>query len=139
MKKEFVLYDEALALRNLGFNEPCFANYYAGDKSLTPYRGYPNDGDEDTHFSTTINMGYSDKWVTSPLYQQAFRWFREKYNMLSQIFLHDREDVKTWKYEITVIEKYEMKGNSIHYNSYEEAELACLRKLIEIVKNEKYI
>ena len=111
MEKEFVPYEQVLALKELGFDEPCMS-------------------------SRDMNNGKG--LIQLPLYQQAFRWFREKYSLLSEIGLRDREDLSTWKCEITVIGKYDMKHNSTSYNTYEEAELACLEKLIEIVKNKQY-
>ena len=38
MKKEFIPYQQALALKELGFNEPCYATYSSNDKKLT---GFP--------------------------------------------------------------------------------------------------
>jgi hypothetical protein len=58
------------------------------------------------------------------LYQQAFRWFREKYG-LDNAVLKDR----------FVIETEDMLPYWFYgFKTYEEAELTCLIKLIEIVK-----
>jgi hypothetical protein len=129
MNKEFVTYKQSLALKELGFDEPCLA-FYSPKKELHPVFQEPSKG-------PYFNNGNFIETLRVPLYQQAFRWFREKYNLLSEIGLRDREDLSTWKFEITIIGKYEMKHNSISYNTHEEAELACLEKLIEIVKNGK--
>lgn len=124
MEKELIPYEEALALKELGFAEPCIANFYRGDKRLIPYRGYPDKGSEDTHFSTMVNMDYSDAWVTAPLYQQAFRWFREKHKLSGYVC-----DMYRWCIDNMF--------TANEYETYEEAQLACLRKLIKIVKNKK--
>jgi hypothetical protein len=125
MNKEFVPYEQALALKELGFNnENCFGFY--NNAEAIPYIKQD--------LTDELKLIYTGDFE-APLYQQAFRWFREKYNLLSEIGLRDREDLSTWKFEITIIGKYEMKHNSISYNTHEEAELACLIKLIEIVKN----
>ena len=62
----------------------------------------------------------------------AFRWFREKYNLLSRIsYKNDR-----YKFEY----QYKSSANNLYttkYSTYEEAELECLKKLIEIVKDGK--
>jgi len=132
MSEEFIPFDLTLTLKELGFCEPCFATYYVGDKNLIPYRGYPNKGDEDTEFSTIVNMDYSEKWVTAPLYQQAFRWFREKYNIDSFVKHLYKDTLKVGYY--FGVDKY--KGVDFYsegYETYEEAELACLRKLIELI------
>jgi hypothetical protein len=66
MNKEFVPYEEALGLKELGFDEPCFG-FYSGPKTkhigLIWYE-MPNSGKD------TIPVGD----VLAPLYQQAFRW-----------------------------------------------------------------
>jgi len=65
MESLFVLYEIALALKELGFDEPCLGYY---DKTQT------------FHLCSFQNM--NDKgFVSAPLYQQAFRWFREKYDL----------------------------------------------------------
>jgi len=145
MEKEFVPMSLALKMKQLGFDEPCFAGFnptpfdYDGVENLIyPIIHLEFDGEEIIYndFQTEEpNIWTIDSDVIlAPLYQQAFRWFREKYNLLSEIGLRDREDLSTWKFEITIIGKYEMKHNSISYNTHEEAELACLTKLIEIVE-----
>jgi hypothetical protein len=111
--KEFVPYEEALALKELGFDEPCFL----------VFKGC----------------------VASPTFSQAFRWFREKYGLY--YFEDHRCNSKTDISSITYwmgIKKLKLApfGSEVLvgiielgcYNTYEEAELACLRKLIEIVK-----
>ena len=109
MEKEFVPYELSVKLKSLGFDEPCMSVYY-GDV-------------EDIQFTFNVRetqyyaqKGYKNG-VLAPLYQQAFRWFRGKYK-LSHIWIMD-EILDT--------------GNF----TYEEAELACLEKLIEIVDREK--
>ena len=124
MEKEFIPYEQALALKQLGFDEPCFG-YYTGDKKHLVIR--PNMGRR--------NEDLNDIVCTSPLYQQAFRWFREKYRLdgKPEYFLND------WYCFII----NDMKGEDTsrrlftEFPSYEEAELDCLKKLIEIVENEK--
>ena len=113
MKKEFIPYEIALALKELGFNEPCLAyyDYYT--------KGVP------------LNIYESDDGCgqPAPLYQQAFRWFREKHGFYNQI--HKRYG---WEGIIRNSVNGTLEWNDGTYNSPEEAELACLKKLIEIVK-----
>jgi hypothetical protein len=63
--KEFIPYTEALSLKELGFDEPCFGLYH-NDKTF-----YPTQCKSHEQFHGQI--------CSAPLYQQAFRWFREKY------------------------------------------------------------
>lgn len=63
----------------------------------------------------------------------AFKFFREKYNLISSIYpLALLEDTKKWCYEISNFETSWDEGSDLH--SPEEAELECLKKLIQIIK-----
>ena len=47
MKKEFIPYSEALALKELGFDEPCVQAYYTnGENELSAFYSNPNIVDE---------------------------------------------------------------------------------------------
>jgi hypothetical protein len=112
MEKEFISYTEALALKELGFDEPCFGYW-----NIDPYLPNP-----------TFNLvkPFDHEWcIPAPLYQQAFRWFRNNYSIFSSI------DVNYF-YKIYVNDEFF--EESINYNSHEDSELECLKKLIEIVK-----
>ena len=112
MKKEFVPYTEAEALKELGFDEPVFAYYESNELKM---------------LDKTIIEDYSDlaknsEWkdlVGAPLCQQAFRWFREKYDLFISIVHYENG------YSINDLRRFE---------TYEKAELECLKKLIELVK-----
>jgi len=117
--KDFTLYPEALELKQLGFDEPCLASYYHAGKKLDIPAGFKY-----------INHG--EYTVLAPTYSQAFRWFREKYSIHAWII--NTEDNHN-------VFKPFFRGVNIHdqhlvdfYDSYEEAELECLKKLIEIAK-----
>ena len=120
--KEFIPYLEALALKELGFNEPCFRYWKAEGwiiKEETRTDGY-------TH---------ADQVCAAPTYSQSIRWFREKYNIdawvqpfVTQNYLPDESYCYfIFKDGVFVCDKVDLLEP-------EEAELACLRKLIEIVK-----
>jgi len=112
MNKEFIPYEQALALKELGFDEPCFGHYLIKKFYLKKYHKQGN--------GITLR----------PLYQQAFKWFRENH-MLFYDNLHYVGDV--WKFT-TYSDNPHHYFNSSEYKTYEEAELECLKKLIEIVK-----
>jgi hypothetical protein len=113
MENEFVSYTQALALKELGFDEPCFTRYYESSK-LADSLSY-------------LHHNYFGQ-VNAPLYQQAFRWFREKHGLYSVI---DGLEHRQY-YKIT-----QLNSCSKEYDTYEKAEQACLDKLIEIVKNKQ--
>jgi hypothetical protein len=138
MNKEFVPYEESLALKELGFDEPCNTCY---DK-LEMTASYGENVFDYKNYNTS---GYI---VSRPTFSQAFKWFREKY-LLEGLILPQVQSIlaPTPAYFIVVIsykdEIWEEKFNSsndkdeknfLHYGTPEEAELACLRKLIQIVK-----
>jgi hypothetical protein len=147
MNKEFVPYEEALALKELGFNEDCLCTMYTDiewnkrfkNPIKTLYIGCGNKEADSVLLKDTqkfINSPVVDYYITIPLYQQAFRWFREKYNLDSFVKHLYKSTIKVGYY--FGIDEY--KGVEFQmdfdawYKTYEEAELACLIKLIEIVK-----
>ena len=74
--------------------------------------------------------------IKAPLYQQAFRWFREKYKLFSEVNLTTKQE-NVESYEFFVLNVTEPLFESNDYTIYEEAELACLVKLIEIINQNK--
>ena len=124
MNKEFVPYEQSLALKELEFDEPCFG-YYIDNKFefFADVRSC----------NTNSEFGF---YPTAPLYQQAFRWFRENYNLDSFVKYLYKSNVKVGYY--FGIDEYKgvefQMDFDVWYNTYEQAELACLKKLIEIVK-----
>ena len=130
IEKEFAPYEPALALKELGFDEPCFGNWQ-DMKEETPWfsKSYADNQNQ-----------YYGQLCSAPTFSQAFRFFRENYKLYPEIGLHDREDEQTWRFSISVLGYYELAynqnvGREPYHKTYEEAELACLKKLIEIVKN----
>jgi len=133
MTKEFIPYIEALALKELGFDEPCFGYYYH-ENSFTKCR-------PQIYYSDTFNECNRNEEIPldsckAPLYSQAFRWFREKQNLYGAYMMGD--DWNNFYFHIwrndTMTKTFVTSSNWV-YETYEEAELACLIKLIEIVKN----
>ena len=129
IEKEFVPYAESLALKELGFDEPCLAYYYPIDNINFGLRTY-------------INIKHQDRYFTNtPLYQQAFRWFREKYDLHPSFTRYRTSSITresiifTHIYEIHIINEIDDITIDVgSFNSHEEAELECLKKLIELCK-----
>jgi len=133
MDKEFVTYEQALALKELGFDEPTIFSF--ANKELMVRLG---DFEASWCMMGELEvMDYNNipslpNHISAPTYQQAFRWFREKYQLDSSIALV----ANGYGFYIHKNRNYTNKGESYGmYITYEEAELACLDKLIEIVKN----
>jgi hypothetical protein len=129
--KDFVPYEQALALKELGFDEPCFGYHGQSSMSRWLFPKLPNEVASD-------DKGYV---CSAPLYQQAFRWFREKHDLFGCIDLQVCTP-SHWFVRIDEISKndyiFHSEDENYRFNTYEEAELACLIKLIEIVKNKIY-
>jgi hypothetical protein len=117
MEKEFIPYTEALALKELGFDEPCLGAYYQKELRIVHLESKPTQ---------------LDYIILAPLYQQAFRWFRENHG-LWQIVMRNTD--KDWTYDILPIIGITDYRLFDVFDTYEEAELECLKKLIHIVKN----
>jgi hypothetical protein len=120
MKKEFIPYEQALALKELGFDEEC-VSFYSSKGELYQSEGYYKFG-----------KNVFGEEVIAPLYQQAFRWFREKYYLFGQVNIHTYFIYNISNDELKMIKQYDKLTKT-----HEEAELECLKKLIEIVKQPK--
>ena len=120
MEKEFAPYDESLALKELGFDKPCMRGWY---KNLEIW--YHPD---------------SDIILDNPTFSQAFRWFKEKYRLMSCItpcsdgeYIFTLYDLNKCDLEVFV-EDIEIMESEDSYEFFEDAELEGLKKLIEIAK-----
>ena len=132
IENEFIPYEQALALKELGFNEPCFGWFRSTliPSNFTEFFLETEFGMNESP-SDWVNSNFLDKACSAPLYQQVFRWFREKYELNKSILLG-------YDYSIENESKHWFSGTTEEcaYKTYEEAELECLKKLIEIVKKE---
>jgi hypothetical protein len=115
MEKEFIPMDLALRMKALGFDEPCMGFRYIE----------------------------KNKPEESPTFSQAFRFFREKYGLFAEITLWGdglgyTSMIKEIKQE-EFIEVYQraIVDTGLPIWKYEKAELACLKKILEIVENIK--
>ena len=132
MKQEFVPYELAVKLKALGFDEPCLGLYYPNGKfNIKEQNGLNCDSDKNSYLDS---LGNSAGFCTAPLYQQVFRWFREEYNLNS--FVIDSKSYN-WYFNINDTIKDDVVSEVLYFKTYEEAELACLTKLIEIVENKE--
>ena len=124
MKKEFVNYEMALALKELGFNEPCFTYYYNVSGNLR------------TNISVDVDNGWTyfpnkKSIILAPTFSQAFRFFREKYRLEGAIY---RLNFK-WASQVFNIETSTYCFKHELFETYEEAEINSLQKMIETIKN----
>ena len=121
MNKEFVPYEQALELKELGFDEPCFANYNP------KFNLYHSEKNYLFNLKGTI-LGNNE--CKSPTFSQAFKFFREKYEYDGYFYSNT-----SYRFRIVIKKTFTMENLvDIIVDTYEEAELECLKKLIEIVK-----
>jgi hypothetical protein len=120
MNTEFIPYEQALELKELGFNEPCFGLYAPPSKTV---------------FLHHYGLLSAKEQILAPLYQQAFSFFRKK--CLLEGIVEQADDFCWYKFSVYFYNKEGKQkiSNGLEFETYEEAELACLNKLIEIVKN----
>lgn len=128
LSKEFVPYKQSLEIKLLGFDEPCLA-WATLEYANTIHVGNGYKVHRETDLPT--------KPFGIPTFSQAFRFFREKYNIQHSIEWNKFYPESPHKWEVReqwtnqVLRPYGYSGMA---STYEEAELACLFKLISIVK-----
>jgi len=128
MEKEFIPYEHALDLKWLGFREHCAA-FYSTEEELC--FKWESNGNMSLHLLRLIQ---------APTFSQAFRWFREKYNLSTWVTSKTVESNTIYipcGRTIPDTTKKELVVDVVPYaafKNYEEAEIECLKKLIEIVK-----
>ena len=130
MNKEFIPYEQALVLKELGFDEPCFGYYKENQYELN----------KEFHCYNSDYVEHLGVYIAAPLYQQAFRFFKEKYKLQVYIdFYHSESYFFKIKSQdgryIGNTGDIILQGSPVFTRTYEEAELHCLKKLIEIVKH----
>ena len=118
MKNLFVTYEQAIAIKELGFDEPCFGFY---DIFTNEVKGgnYPCVGSNN-----------------APLKQQVFDFFREKYGYDISIRKNSK---KTYQFTIKLNFKEDDSYHFIDFpfDTHEEASSACIDKIILTIKRKK--
>lgn len=127
LKKFFVPHKQAMALKELGFDEPCIC-VFNNNKSLKSNITSNIMGDK-------IEKDPHDFRLNAPLYSQAFNWFRKKYQLSGEPQSYQ------FSYSYNII--YDTLGDNTckalekDFDTFPKAELACLKKLIELCQNSK--
>lgn len=117
--KDFVKHAEAKDLQALGFDDKCIGTIDQTEYMHLKGTSYPARG----------AMCYDT--VACSTYAQAFRWFREKHNLFGNICFNQ---ISCKSYYIVFGIRGKTSDSEDSYETYEEAELECLKRLIEIVK-----
>lgn len=131
MEEQFIPYELASELKGLGFNGECFGAFTKRGKFKRCTSDYwTNESLE----ALQDYFGKQSYYCLASLWQQAFDWFRDTYNLHTLIhhFTHQPIGKEVWK----DCYQYFINGTAYHpyYRTYQEARLACLQKLIKLCK-----
>ena len=126
MNKEFIPYEQALELKELGFD---IRPNFGGNTSLYSKNGYH------TFYTNygVMGSGLSDGYIYAPTFSQAFRWFRQKWGMRPEITSTYGE----WDFYIARSEWNDIpirEGGDMW--TYEDAETKCIDRLIKLITDE---
>ena len=139
MDNLFVTHEQALELKDLGFKDSCFGEWRQWDGGypwLQLYQDLDGCSTDDSDYQYTTE-------ALAPLKSQVFEWFRKEKDLYCEIrtfaWDYDKKElgfsIRTYLNPIDI--ETERLIHSEVYETYEEAESACIDKLIEIVKSKK--
>jgi hypothetical protein len=133
MEHEVVSYKQAIVLDEIGYDT---IHWFGNAASLYDIMGY-----HAMYVNYGIMLsGINDGYISAPLKQQVFRWFRNMYGFhfySYEIKLYPDGDYPTKIWHGKINDEFVNTENGLaksHFYSYEEAENACIDKLIELVK-----
>ena len=136
MEKHFCNYNQSLALKELGFNEPCFAYYQKsaviGNDTILPIQIM----DKSSNFNDVDYSKIGVPFWSAPLKSQVFEWARKEHKIHCSYGTtsDSREEVNGY----CISNFIDGNRNYLHIDwevgTYDEAESACIDKLIEIIK-----
>ena len=148
MKDLFIPYEFALEMKQLGFDELCFSmwtkglsEFEYGDMMLPRIYSSGFRLDDTQSCKGYVNNHNNGFGISAPLYSQCFDWFRKEHNLICWIASKTVEGGNTVYIPNGRTIPDTIKNNLVvdiipYYSAktYEEAQLACLTKLIELVK-----
>jgi len=126
MKEQFVTYEIATELKELGFNEPCFGRF-VGESTFILDNGELSQEQNTTTYAPL-----------APLWQQVIDWLREKHNIhiiIDKVCNVDNS-ITFWNYELCYVNKDDiiMDDKCRGLRLYEEARKQAILKAIELIK-----
>lgn len=124
IEKEFLKLEILKKLRDIGFYYECIAWW------SVPIYGEEKEIKICFEFST--NTPSEITYIPAPLIQQVFRWFREKHDYVCYV-----ENFEDGTFDYTIIRGDIAEGTDYGdgpFQTYEEAEEACILRVIELLK-----
>jgi hypothetical protein len=142
MNKDFIPYEQALELKELGYDDENYAAFY-----------FHKHNEIDIEFCHPFNEPsiedasyYGVRFIcVAPTYSQAFRFFRDKFELFHKIdaeYHIEGDPTRYYEHNRTVLVfKGHIYGRDNHkvngyVDTYEEAELLLLKKIIILVKEQ---
>lgn len=125
MKKEFVPFAEAQELKEIGFNQGCFA-FYDEDGEVFACKWFDNNNHR-------INIYRAYAICTAPLFQQVFAWFREQ-RIFGNIEWESADPNVNCNFSIKYYMTAHLETRGTGYRTQEAAELACIKGMIRIFR-----
>ncbi len=137
MEKLFIPYEQALALNVFGFDEPCLGYYFHNNINIVEYNpdGIP------------FNHNSRNSRISAPLFQQAFKWFREEHGLYLSVTPEFYIDGINFNWQVlwylpeeewtehNVEDGTFSYGDNGEYPTQRACDLGCLTKLIELVQD----
>jgi hypothetical protein len=130
MEKEFVTYEIALKLKELGFDEECLA--YFEDKELT---------------HGMLNSVGKKRYLIAPLWQQVIDWFLSQYNIwiivdTSLIKFYKNDELQPSKFQFVIEDlnnraadyMFHSADEELFYFDYKHTREQAILKAIELCK-----
>ena len=124
LENEFIPYEQALALKKIGFDEQCFGYY-----------GIENELNIEISYNLDHNL-IRRNFIAAPLWQQVIDWFKDKYNFEIYILPNHHNKYK-WGIITNWCKSYARNDffDCILYSTLYEAREQAILKAIELIKN----
>ena len=149
MKEEFVPYEIALALKDLGFTESCFAmwtkgwNEFEWSTTMIPRIFSSKFRLNDTQSCNSyVNNADAPFGIAAPTFSQAFYFLRKNYYLYGIVI---PTITMNWTFKTMIVVESEVEVppyKNVHaedYATHERAELALLKELIKLAEDERRV
>jgi hypothetical protein len=136
----FVGWIIAKELRDLGFDEPCFGYHQLTHDPLSDRIECELIlGANPEYLTCQKQMNYIFGLMTllAPTWEQAFKFFRDKYRLFGHaepVYIEKVKSVIKFDFTILGVDIEDEDYGNLPYHTYNEARLMCISKLIEITK-----
>jgi len=131
MNNEFVTNAQALELRKLGFDEPCYTRSHELFGLRLSFQ-----------FVGVDKNDIDNEWIPTPLRQQVFDWFETKHSLfVERKILVNINEIVDISYNIV---SWKIKPIPVYFETQSDsfdkcnAERIVINKLIDILKTNKY-